>query len=153
MVQPSENYPDTFYREATFLPLAMNLPLDVSTNAPTEVNDKGGKQSKTDAAYELLPPIALTLVARILLHGYKKYGAWNWRDISSQDSLRHTIGHLMAAISQDDTDQLLPDSSPYVNHLAKAATRALFTLETAYLEEYPDAQYAIDRRGAGSRPL
>lgn len=109
------------------------IPID-HDNAKVVTNENGGNQSHLDERFDLLPPFALTLVAKILAHGVK-YGEWNWRKIPSKDNLNHTLGHLFSATAGDTQDQLIEGVSPRVNHLAKAATRALFTLETAYLED------------------
>lgn len=91
----------------------------MSDDAPTTTNESGGKQSALGAAFELLPPDALTQVSVILEHGAKKYSAWNWLRISRNDHIRHALGHIFAYISKGD-----------IKDLQHAACRLLFALET-----------------------
>lgn len=91
----------------------------MSDEAPTTTNASGGKQSHLGAAFELLPPDALTQVAVILEHGANKYSAWNWLRISRNDHIRHALGHIFAYISKGD-----------IKDLQHAACRLLFALET-----------------------
>ncbi|XAI95289.1 hypothetical protein [Leptolyngbya phage Lsp-JY17] len=91
----------------------------MSDDAPTTTNASGGKQSHLGAAFELLPPDALTQVAVILEHGAKKYGIDNWRLIPRHDHLRHALGHIFAYLRNKDTKDL-----------QHAACRILFALET-----------------------
>ncbi|UZV39981.1 hypothetical protein LPP2_g13 [Leptolyngbya phage LPP-2, strain SPI] len=91
----------------------------MSDEAPTTTNASGGKQSHLGAAFELLPPDALTQVAVILEHGAKKYGIDNWRLIPRHDHLRHALGHIFAYLRNKDTKDL-----------QHAACRILFSLET-----------------------
>lgn len=111
-----------------------NLPIQ-HDGAEVVTNEVGGKQSRLGARYDLLPPFAETLVAQVLAHGAEKYGEWNWRNLPTSDHINHTKGHIAAAIADDQQDLIIPDVSAKVNHLAKVACRALFALETAYLEE------------------
>lgn len=114
-------------------PKSVPLPVDHSSSATVE-DKNGAKQSSLPAAYELLPPHALTLVAMVQEHGAKKYREWNWRGIPTKDHIRHSIGHMMGAIAEDEQeDGMLLEYPPHVRHLAKAATRALYALETAYI--------------------
>ncbi len=111
--------------------------LGVAHDAPVIINDQGGKQSVQGAAYELMPPLALEAVAFNLAYGAAKYGDWNWRSIPSTDHVRHTIGHMVAHVSQDTSDVTLPQYPEEVQHLIKAATRALFALDSALIEHRP----------------
>jgi hypothetical protein len=57
-------------------------------------NDKGGKQSHVDARYDLFPPAAWDVVAKVLGEGAKKYKEWNWLLIESQSHLNHALNHI-----------------------------------------------------------
>jgi len=91
----------------------------MSDDAPTTTNEAGGKQSHLGAAFELLPPDALTQVAVVLYHGAEKYSSWNWLRISRNDHIRHCLGHIFAYIAKGD-----------IKDLQHAACRLLFSLET-----------------------
>lgn len=95
-----------------------------SADAPTVTNDQGGKQSYQPGAFELLPPIALTEVAKVLEHGAAKYDAWNWTAIPSHMHLRSCMGHLFSFIAGDTTE-----GGDRYHHLTHAATRILFAVD------------------------
>jgi hypothetical protein len=95
-----------------------------SAGAPMVTNDQGGKQSYQPGAFELLPPIAVTEVAKVLEHGAAKYEAWNWTAIPSHMHLRSAMGHLFSFIAGDKTE-----GGDSFNHLTHAATRILFAVE------------------------
>jgi len=95
-----------------------------SADAQTVTNDQGGRQSYQPGAFELLPPIALTEVAKVLEHGAAKYEAWNWTAIPSNMHLRSCMGHLFSFIAGDTTE-----GGDRYNHLTHAATRLLFAVE------------------------
>ena len=91
----------------------------VGPDAPTVVNEAGGKQSGSPYRADLLPALAVLSVAGVLKLGADKYGANNWRAIPSPDHLNHLITHVFAYLAGDTSD----------DHLSHAATRALFALE------------------------
>lgn len=95
-----------------------------SADAQTVTNDQGGKQSYQPGAFELLPPIALTEVAKVLEHGAYKYEDWNWTAIPSHMHLRSAMGHVFSFIAGDTTE-----GNDRYNHLTHAATRLLFAVE------------------------
>ncbi|QKQ76356.1 dATP/dGTP diphosphohydrolase domain-containing protein [Nostoc sp. TCL240-02] len=84
-----------------------------------EVNEQGGKQCKVNFRADLLPPLALLEVAKVLKGGADKYGDNNWRSIPSNEHLNHALIHLLAYFAGDI-------SEPNLEH---AATRILFALE------------------------
>lgn len=95
-----------------------------SSDAQTVTNDQGGRQSYQPGAFELLPPIAVTEVAKVLEHGAAKYDAWNWTAIPSHMHLRSAMGHLFSFIAGDTTE-----GGDRYHHLTHAATRILFAVE------------------------
>lgn len=95
-----------------------------SGDAETVTNDQGGRQSYQPGAFELLPPIAVTEVAKVLEHGATKYEAWNWTLIPSHMHLRSAMGHLFSFVAGD-----LTEGNDRFNHLTHAATRILFAVE------------------------
>lgn len=92
----------------------------VGKDAPVVTNEKGGKQSDTKYRADLLPPIALLQIARVLKEGADKYGAENWRKISQADNLNHALIHILAYLAGNRED----------DHLQHAGCRILFALET-----------------------
>jgi len=89
-------------------------------SGPVFVKHDDGKPS-----LELLPPVAIEMVGRVLRHGAEKYAADNWRRV---DDRRRYLGaalrHLFAWAKGEDVD---PDSG--LPHLAHAACSVLFLLE------------------------
>lgn len=100
----------------------------VTPEAPVVENDKGGKQSDTGYAFELLPPSALFAAANVAKQGAMKYGESfgdrNYTKIESTSHINHAIGHLYAHLSGDKSD----------DHLGHALVRVMFALD-CYLRE------------------
>ena len=59
----------------------------VGKEAPTAVNELGGKQSSSPYRCDLLPPHACLAVAEVLKHGADKYGDSNWHKIPVHDHI------------------------------------------------------------------
>src|SRR5262249_45742671 len=97
----------------------------VGPEAPTTVNDKGGRQSASPYRCDLLPPDAVLAVAKVLKYGADKFGPDNWRKIPCADHLNHALAHVFAYGAGDTSD----------DHLAHAACRLLFALETENVPE------------------
>lgn len=97
-------------------------------DAPTTVNARGGKQSALPYRFDLLPPLALAAVARVLEPGAKKYGEWNWLRITTDDNLNHALAHSFAYVARDASE-----GHP-IEHLRHAACRVLMALEIAERE-------------------
>jgi hypothetical protein len=96
-----------------------NVVEGVGKDAETEVNERGGKQSKSPYRADLLPPLACLAVAKVLKHGADKYGANNWHLISVEENVNHAMVHLLANAAGDGSD----------DHLEHAACRILFALD------------------------
>lgn len=103
----------------------------VTPSAVMEENEKGGKQSKVEYAFELLPPSALFAAAAVAKQGAEKYGESfgnrNYTKIPSTSHINHAIGHLYAHLSGDHSD----------DHLAHAIVRLLFAFD-CYQNETTD---------------
>ena len=91
----------------------------VGKDAPMIANEFGGKQSQVAYRCDLLPATATLAVAGVLDHGEKKYGADNWRKISTNEHLNHAMIHAFAFLAGDKQD----------DHLEHAACRFLMALE------------------------
>lgn len=88
----------------------------VGSDAPTVVNERGGKQSKVLYRYDLLDPQAMFEMTKVLSEGAEKYGEDNWRSISIRDHLNHMIIHAYAYLAGDESDE----------HLSHIMCRAMF---------------------------
>lgn len=75
--------------------------------------------------WHLLPIKALIEVIKALMHGKKKYGAWNWAQGGDYSRIYDaTLRHITAWWDGEDLD---PESG--LSHLAHAACGVLFLLE------------------------
>lgn len=88
----------------------------------TDEVEKDGKQSKSLARLDLLPPKAIFRIGSVLKAGAERYGEWNWLDISTSDHINHALIHLLAHLANDDKE----------DHLTHAACRIIFALEKFY---------------------
>jgi hypothetical protein len=102
----------------------------VGPDEPTVQNEMGGKQSKLEYRFDLLPAQALAQIAEILYHGAIKYGEDNWHSIPSRDHLNRAITHAYAYLSGDAQD----------DHAGHAACRMLMFLEMYILERNNNAE-------------
>lgn len=85
----------------------------------------------------LLPASALTEIAKVLLHGKKKYGAHNWRAGMDWSRLYDaSLRHKFAFINGEDID---PESG--LSHLAHALCCDLFLLAYQMEELGTDDRY------------
>lgn len=93
-----------------------------------EVTLEGGRHSKVDEAFELIPAGALEAICKVLAEGAAKYEpvtlenslAANWRKIPRRLHIRHAGIHLLKLLQGKDIEE----------NLSHAACRLLFALET-----------------------
>jgi len=97
----------------------------VGLDAPTTVNERGGKQSALGYRFDLIDPQTLFTLASILYEGAIKYGEWNWRRLTVEDNLNHALAHIYAYLASDKQDA----------HLGHAFTRLMFALSLALRPE------------------
>lgn len=73
-------------------------------------NDNGGKQSDIEARFDLIDPLALRELARVLHEGAKVYGEGgdNWRRIPVNDHLNHAVAHVYRFLEGDMSEDHLP---------------------------------------------
>jgi len=108
-------------------------------NAPVVVNKRGGEHSYMAFAYHLLDPVAIQELAKVMAYGEKKgYKRDNWRLLSIDDHLNHTIMHLIAYMIGDKQD----------NHLEHAFTRLMFALA---VHKRPNFLGYADKRKKGEK--
>ena len=93
--------------------------LGLGKDAPMVTNERGGKQSELNYRMDLVPPLALLNVAKVLKEGANKYDELNWKNITPNDHINHALCHLFALLAGDATDE----------HLAHAVCRLLFALD------------------------
>lgn len=96
----------------------------VGPDAPTTTNENGASQSATLYRLDLVPPLALLDVAKVLSYGAVKYGVDNWRGIPVEDHLNHALVHIYAYLSGDTQD----------NHLGHATCRMMMAHEQSIKE-------------------
>ena len=103
--------------------MSQEILLGVSPDAPVVTNEKGGKQSASPYAFELLPPYAMFQAAEVARHGADKYGEKfgdrNYVKIDSKSHLNHALQHIFAYLAGDTSD----------NHLAHALVRMMFAVD------------------------
>lgn len=100
------------------------------------MNEAGGKKLDTGKVpMELLPPVALLEVAKVLGFGAKKYDGWNWaKGISYSRILGATLRHVFAYLGGEDKD---PETG--LSHMAHAACECLFILHyEQFKKEFDD---------------
>lgn len=107
----------------------------VSPDAPTTVNEKGGKQSDIPVRFDLIDGKALFEMAKVLDAGAKKYGEDNWRLITVEEHLNHLIMHAYAYLAGDRTDE----------HLSHILCRATFA-QGVSLQTEADINRYLDRQ-------
>lgn len=83
------------------------------------INEFGGKQSRVDARFDLVPPRALQAAALTLGHGAVKYGCLNWQQISVQEHLNHALNHINLYQLNDSSEE----------HLSHALVRLMMAFE------------------------
>ena len=88
--------------------------------ASISTNDNGARADAFPYRSDLLPPAALLVIARVLKDGAETHGDETWRQVPRSVHLNHALTHLLAHSAGDTSDE----------HLAHAATRLLFALET-----------------------
>ena len=96
----------------------------------------GRKFDQDKARLELLPPLALVEVAKVLTEGAKKYAVNNWKHVPDLQN-RYTgaaLRHILAEMAGEDID---PDFN--LPHMAHAICCLMFKLED-YLEKRNESQ-------------
>ena len=94
----------------------------------------GVKYDEDKLRYDLIPPLALAELVKVLTHGAKKYGDDNWRNV--QDSKkryfaaaqRHQWQHKQGII-RDDAPDAKGSPGSHCSHIACAIASLMFLLE------------------------
>lgn len=109
-----------------------NRSVQDSTNE-IETTPQGGRHSRINGFYHLLPPRAIEIVSGILQEGAEKYEKdengqtldlpdstdANWRKISTHSHINHALRHIFKHLQGDTTE----------DNIGHAACRLLFALE------------------------
>lgn len=103
--------------------LASDLKMMNSLGTPPTT---GVKYDSEKPRMHLLPPKAITEVAKVLTFGAQKYDEDNWRKLDNLQN-RYTSGALRHIFAHMDGEQLDPESG--ISHLAHALCCLLFKLE------------------------
>lgn len=90
----------------------------VGPDAPTVVNEHGGKGSRLPVRMSLIPPKVLLALGEVFTYGANKYGDDNWRKLSTREHLDHCMLHVLAYQAGDTQDE----------HLKHALTRLSMAL-------------------------
>lgn len=99
--------------------------------------DEGLKADAGKPRMDLLSPIALIELAKVLDYGSKKYGDNNWRKgLLWSRVLAAALRHLMAYIGGEDKD---PETG--LSHLAHVAACIMFLLEYEVTHKDKDDRY------------
>lgn len=80
---------------------------DVGPNISIEINEHGGKQSKSPYRFDLIDAPAIFDLAERLAYGAERYEEENWRKIPEKDHLNHALVHIYAHIGGDNQDKHL----------------------------------------------
>lgn len=85
-----------------------------------ETNEFGGRQSKLDCDFTLIPPHAMMALAEVAKYGADKYNGSrdnpNYRKIPIESHLNHAMYHIVQYLNNDNAE----------DHLAHAMTRLVF---------------------------
>jgi hypothetical protein len=101
----------------------------LSPDAPVEENEHGGRQSIVEGRFDLIPPVAMFELAKVMQHGAEKHAPQNWRKIpvysdKGSGHLNHALMHLFAWLAGDRQEE----------HLTHALARVAMAVELETLE-------------------
>jgi hypothetical protein len=91
----------------------------LSPDAPITENESGGQQSTIEGRFDLIPPVAMFELAKIMEYGARRYAPNNWRKIPIDDHVNHALSHLFAYLAGDRQD----------DHLGHALARMAMAVE------------------------
>ena len=103
-----------------------------STSEIITTNKNGGKNSKIDGRYDLIPPLALKELAKVYEEGAIKYSEWNWTNINETDHVNHALNHIfqyLDYINPDDRRHKIVTKLEQVEELSHAFCRLSMALE------------------------
>lgn len=123
-----ENDPDAYGCWNCLEPLRLN-------SSPIPPPSPGRKDDADKPRYDLIPPEALDLIARVMTHGAQKYGVDNWQLVPDfrRRYFSAAMRHLWAYWNGEELDSGAEGSG--LPHLAHAACCVMFLLSEK--EEQP----------------
>ena len=94
---------------------------------PAEEGCKG-LQSPTFYRFDLMDPMAMFALGKVLYEGAEKYGTDNWRHIPTNNHINKALIHIYAYLAGDTTDE----------HLEHAFTRLMMAIAVKHSERVGD---------------
>jgi hypothetical protein len=91
----------------------------VAPDAPVTQNKDGGMQSVVEGRFDLIPPIAMFELAKVMEHGAQKYAPRNWYKIPLESHLNHLLMHMNAYLAGNRDE----------DHLSHVLARAAMAVE------------------------
>jgi len=91
-----------------------------------ETKNNGARQTAIPYRFDLIDPIAMFELAKVVSEGAKKYAPDNWRGLTVEDNLNRVLAHVYAHLAGDETD----------DHLEHALTRMVFAVAKKHRPDY-----------------
>lgn len=104
----------------------------VDNNDKKIINTKGGQETDIAARLDLLPPLALLEVGKILKRGAENYGEDNWRNLSVETNLNHALVHANKYMALKRAGG---DTADLIREAAQMSCRVLFFLDLLIHEQ------------------
>lgn len=97
----------------------------------------GSKFDNEKPRLDLVSPIAITELAKVLSHGAFKYGLHNWREgLSYSRLVAAALRHILSFLSGESKD---PETG--LSHIAHAMANCMFLLEFEATQPHLDDRY------------
>lgn len=96
----------------------------VAPDAPVTRNEDGGMQSQVEGRFDLIPPIAMFELAKVMEHGAQKYAPRNWYKIPLESHINHLLMHMNAYLAGNRDE----------DHLSHVLARAAMAVEIQKLK-------------------
>ncbi len=95
-----------------------NRMVGLGRDTPSHTTPMGGTHSDVPYKFDEIDPRVMLAMAGVVYHGSKKYRAYNWKGISTEDHLNHALVHIFGYLAKDTQD----------DHLEHALTRLMMAL-------------------------
>jgi hypothetical protein len=118
-MKSNDNLPYAQTSNPLIIPEA-NIPENIRNEhlreAASVCRDQSKKQDGGKLRMELIPPTALTSIARLLTHGAIKYGPNTWQSVEYERYVGAILRHLTAFIA-DPTGYDIDSGLPHIEHV------------------------------------